>query len=317
MANKTIPDLIEVTTPNTDDFFVIQNSGTTKKIQLQNIIPSSFITTSKLANSSVTNNKLATVGGYTIKGRNEDSVGSPKDLTVNEVKEMLGLPLTPFLTSVNVLSSDTLNLFWDASTTTLSGNVIIENISSQLSGTLVQDISATILNISSSELSATLIQDISASIVTVESVNGKTGAVVLTASDVGAAFDVHTHPASAIYSLPFELGINVTDETTTLSSGSAKTTFRMPRSITLESVKASVTNASTLGVIQIDVNKNGSSIFSTELTIDETQRTSTTASVPAVISDTDLVDDSEITIDIDLPGTDASGLKVWFLGTRL
>jgi hypothetical protein len=316
MANKTIPDLIEVTSPNTTDFLVIQNSGTTKKIQLLNIVPSSSITSSKLANASVTNNKLATVGAYTIKGRNESTSGSPEDLTVNQVKDMLGFPSTPFLTSVNVLSSDTLNLYWDAYTTSLSGNVIIENVSSQLSGTLVQDISATILNITSSQLSATLTQDISASIVTVKSVNSKTGVVLLTASDVGAAFEVHTHPASAISFLPFELGLAISDETTILTTGTAKTTFRMPRSVTLTSIKGSVGSASTSGAIQVDVNKNGSSILSTKLTIDETQKTSTTSSVPVVISDSNLTDDSEITVDVDSAGTNATGLKIWLLGTR-
>jgi hypothetical protein len=47
------------------------------------------------------------------------------------------------------------------------------------------------------------------------------------------------------------------------------------------------------------------------------EKTSTTAATPAVISDSALADDAEITIDIDGAGTGAKGLKVYLIGTRL
>ena len=52
--------------------------------------------------------------------------------------------------------------------------------------------------------------------------------------------------------------------------------------------------------------------------IDATEKTSTTAATPAVISDSALADDAEITIDIDqIGGGDAgAGLKVTLIGTR-
>ena len=53
-------------------------------------------------------------------------------------------------------------------------------------------------------------------------------------------------------------------------------------------------------------------------TIDNTEKTSTTASTPAVISDSSLADDAEITIDIDQVGDGtAKGLKVTLIGTRV
>ena len=39
-----------------------------------------------------------------------------------------------------------------------------------------------------------------------------------------------------------------------------------------------------------------------------------TAAAAAVISDANLADDAEITIDIDTAGTDAKGLKVYLIG---
>jgi hypothetical protein len=115
---------------------------------------------------------------------------------------------------------------------------------------------------------------------------------------------------------PFELVVAASDETTALTTGTAKITFRMPRAITLTSVRASLTTAQASGsIFTIDINENGTSILSTKLTIDNTEKTSTTAATPPVISDLNLADDSEITIDIDQIGNGtAKGLKVYLIG---
>lgn len=106
------------------------------------------------------------------------------------------------------------------------------------------------------------------------------------------------------------------DETTALTTGTAKATFRMPYAYTLTGVRASVTTAPTGSALQVDINQNGSSILSTKLTIDATEKTSTTAATPAVISTASLTDDAEITIDIDAVGSTiaGTGLKVTLLG---
>jgi hypothetical protein len=110
--------------------------------------------------------------------------------------------------------------------------------------------------------------------------------------------------------------VAVSDETTAITTGVAKTTFRMPFALTLSEMRASLSTASSSGIPTIDVNEGGVSIFSTRLTIDAGEKTSITAAAAAVISDTALADDAEITIDIDVAGTGARGLKVTFLGTR-
>ncbi len=102
---------------------------------------------------------------------------------------------------------------------------------------------------------------------------------------------------------PFELVVAASDETTALTTGTAKITFRMPRAVTLTAVRASLTTAQASGsIFTVDINEGGTSILSTKLTIDNTEKTSTTAATPPVISDTSLADDSEITIDIDQIG---------------
>jgi hypothetical protein len=117
---------------------------------------------------------------------------------------------------------------------------------------------------------------------------------------------------------PVEIQLAASDETTALTTGTAKVTFRMPHAMTLTSVRASLTTAQASGsIFTVDINEAGTSILSTKLTIDNTEKTSTTAATPAVISDTALADDAEITIDIDQIGDGtATGLKITLIGTR-
>jgi hypothetical protein len=120
--------------------------------------------------------------------------------------------------------------------------------------------------------------------------------------------------------MPVEIGIAVSDETTTLTTGTAKVTFRMPFAMTLNAgsagVRASLTGASSSGLPTFDVNEGGASILSTKLTVDVNEKTSTTALTPPVVSDTSLADDAEITVDVDVAGTGATGGKIWLIGTR-
>lgn len=112
----------------------------------------------------------------------------------------------------------------------------------------------------------------------------------------------------------------VSDESTVLSTGTAKITFRMPFKMYLTDVRASLTVAGTTSSITtIDINANASTILSTKLTIDLTELTSTTAATPAVISTSTLADDASITIDIDAisGGATEKGLKVTLIGYRI
>ncbi len=117
--------------------------------------------------------------------------------------------------------------------------------------------------------------------------------------------------------LLFSQTIAVSDETTDLTTGTAKVTFRMPFAITLTGVRASVTTAPTGGtLLTVDINQGGSSILSTVLTFDDSEKTTTTAATPAVISTSALTDDAEMTIDIDAVGSTIAGdgLKVTLIG---
>lgn len=115
---------------------------------------------------------------------------------------------------------------------------------------------------------------------------------------------------------PQSIIIACSDETTALTAGTGKVTFRMPYAFTLSAVRASLGAAQTSGsIITVDINETGVSILSTKLTIDNGEKTSTTAASPAVISDSALANDAEITIDLDQIGDGtATGLKVTLIG---
>lgn len=109
------------------------------------------------------------------------------------------------------------------------------------------------------------------------------------------------------------------DETTALTAGGAKVTFINPFSgtFTVTSVVASLTTAQASGsIFTVDINEAGVSILSTKLTIDNTEKNSSTAAAAAVISDASIAAFAELTIDIDQVGDGtAKGLKVYLIGT--
>ena len=110
--------------------------------------------------------------------------------------------------------------------------------------------------------------------------------------------------------------IAISDETTALTTGTAKVTFRAPYAFTITAVRASLTTVSSSGTPTFDINEAGTTCLSTKLTVDASEKTSTTAATAAVISDTAIADDAEVTIDIDTAGTSATGAKITIVHTH-
>lgn len=108
------------------------------------------------------------------------------------------------------------------------------------------------------------------------------------------------------------------DETTAITAATGKIEFRMPYAFTLTGIRASLTTAQSSGnIYTVDVNEAGTTVISTKLTIDNTEKTSTTAVAAPVISDSSLADDALMTVDVDQIGNGtAKGGKVCLIGTR-
>lgn len=116
--------------------------------------------------------------------------------------------------------------------------------------------------------------------------------------------------------------IAVTDETTIVTTGTNKITFRMPYALTLTDVRGSLTTVQSSGsALTVDIKEEGTSIFSTLLTIDNTEFTSgilgVDAAAPRVISDTSLADNAAISVHVTQVGDGtAKGLKVYLIGHK-
>lgn len=148
------------------------------------------------------------------------------------------------------------------------------------------------------------------------------GVILRVHAQIGTNFFVSVaYPSVAAATPTFDyesIGLSVSDETSNLTTGTSKLSFRMPHAMLLLGVKASLVSASTGSTVIVDINKDGTSILGTKLSIDAAETTSATAATAATITDTFLGDDALITIDIDQVGSTnpGKGLKVWLLGVR-
>ncbi len=125
------------------------------------------------------------------------------------------------------------------------------------------------------------------------------------------------YKSSATGTIPTTIMLACSDLTTTITAGTLKAYFRMPYAMTLNSVKASLVAAQTAGsIFTVDINETGTTVLSTKLTIDNNEKTSATAATAAVISDTSLAADAEITVDVDQAGTGPAGLIITLEGLR-
>lgn len=146
---------------------------------------------------------------------------------------------------------------------------------------------------------------------------------------VPAGADVHITPdqlvAMTLAKMRIPLAIACSDESTALTTGTAKVKFINPYPVPFEvdDVAASLSTAQTGGsVLTVDINDSaaGASILSTKITFDNGEKVagshaSAGSSTPAVISDTTIPAFGEVTVDIDQVGDGtAKGLKVYLIG---
>lgn len=109
------------------------------------------------------------------------------------------------------------------------------------------------------------------------------------------------------------------DETTALTTGAGKFKMRAPYAVTVLGIRGSLNVAQAAGatLVTVDVNEEGVSILGTKLTFDNTEKTTVTATSPATITDPNIADDAEISVDIDgLTAGAAAGLKVTLIVRR-
>lgn len=116
------------------------------------------------------------------------------------------------------------------------------------------------------------------------------------------------------------IAIALGDESTVLAAASTSVpvvTYHMPYAFTLTNVKVGCTVAGTgAALLTVDVHEAGTTVLSTKVTVDASEKTSGTAATAMVISDSALAADSLIEVFVDLIDTDnvAAGVKVYLIG---
>lgn len=112
--------------------------------------------------------------------------------------------------------------------------------------------------------------------------------------------------------------VALSDEDTDITVGTARN-FPMPYAFTVTDVVLYALTTQPVGsVISVDINEEGVSILSTEVTIDAGEKNSSTAATPPVISDSSIAQNADMSADITAVGstTAGAGLKLCFNGTR-
>jgi hypothetical protein len=105
-------------------------------------------------------------------------------------------------------------------------------------------------------------------------------------------------------------GFALGDLSTTLTTGNGKAYWVAPYDGTVLGVFGSLLTASASGGVQYDINKNGTTILSTQLTVDATEVSSITAATNAVISVPNFSAGDVFTMDVDVAGSSAAGPQI-------
>ena len=118
-----------------------------------------------------------------------------------------------------------------------------------------------------------------------------------------------SNPTYTNPTLSFIVSLTAEDGDATVADDLAQ--IRMPFAFELSELPRAFCNTAPTGAnLQFDITEAGSTIFSTKLEIDATEKTSTTATTPCVLSDTTLADDAIISFNCDQIGSTVAGAGV-------
>jgi hypothetical protein len=107
------------------------------------------------------------------------------------------------------------------------------------------------------------------------------------------------------------------NETTVLTTGAGKFSFRLPYGLLLSEVRASLSTPFAVGATTLDLKLAGVSILSAAIQVDATMGTSVGSAAPPAILTHELPDNGVVTVDVATVGSsaDGKGLKVYLIGS--
>lgn len=105
------------------------------------------------------------------------------------------------------------------------------------------------------------------------------------------------------------VNVALSDMTTDLTTGTSVAAWFAPEDGTLASVYIGVHDPSSSGVVRVDMNDSGGSVFTTRPAIDATEATSLTGTAAVLDGTVSFLRGDKFTFDIDDAGADAKGLQ--------
>lgn len=116
----------------------------------------------------------------------------------------------------------------------------------------------------------------------------------------------------------WELRLPLDTPSTSVTTGTRKLAFRPAGAVLLTDVRASVSTVSSSGTPTFDLNDGSDSVLGTKLTIDVSEKTSTTAATAFAFTADGavLADDADMSIDVDTAGTSTAGAAFVLIGER-
>lgn len=106
-----------------------------------------------------------------------------------------------------------------------------------------------------------------------------------------------------------QVNIALSDMSTDLTTGTGKAAWFAPEGGTLSAVFIGVHDPSSSGVVRVDMNDAGGTVFTTRPAIDATEATSLTGTAAVLDGTVTFSKGDKFTFDIDDAGTDAKGLQ--------
>lgn len=146
--------------------------------------------------------------------------------------------------------------------------------------------------------------------------SGETRTILFSPLTLTGSVDETIPADNQIFQECFIISLDSEDQETT--TGSGRSTFRLPFSFEILEARASVKTAPSGSSIIVDINQNGLSILTNQVEIPGGSKSSQDATNLPTFSVSSLSDDSEISIDVDQVGSSSpgSGLKVYLSGRR-
>ena len=262
---------------------------------------------------------LPNIATNTVLGRATAGAGAIEELTPSATKTLLGLNDTDglsegttnkYFTNVRTIAATLTSFVAEAGTVSATDSIlqalqkIVGNIATLTTSSITEGSN---LYFTNARTIASVLTGFSAGAGTVAATDSLLQAIQKIVGNLTNKLD---NSSPNLYQI---FPIAISDTTTALTVGTVPMTFLCAANMDLTAVQASVNTVSSSGNPTFDVKKNGTTIFSTKVSIDSGEQSSTTATTPSVLTSNPVscTKGDLLTFSIDVAGTGAKQATIY------